>query len=343
MDPLAVDLAPLAAVLDGPGVAVAHAADQDLEVLEQACGTIPRELFDTQLAGGFLGHTSPSLGTLVSKVLGTHLPKGDRLTDWTRRLLSDAQRRYAASDVAHLLELHGVIVERLTASGRLQWAEEECKAMRARRRGPPDPDTAWWRVKDARTLRGTSRGVAQAVAAWRERRAAATDQPLRFVLSDLAVTTIAHHPPSTIEELRELRGVDGRHLRDGTGNDILRAVREGLELPADALRTPPTDDVDRHLRPAVTLASAWASQLAGDLRIDPGLLATRADLTAFVRGDAGARLRTGWRHDLVGAPLQRLVAGEAALAFVGKGKLTIEERSGRPYPLDVRPLPPDDG
>jgi ribonuclease D len=342
VDALAVDLTPLAAVLDGPGVGVAHAADQDLEVLEQACGTIPRHLFDTQLAGGFLGHTSPSLGTLVSKVLGTHLPKGDRLTDWTRRPLTDAQRHYAASDVAHLLDLHRVIVERLTASGRLQWAEQECEALRARRRGSPDPEIAWWRVKDARTLRGTSRGVAQAVAAWRERRAAATDQPVRFVLSDLAITTIAHHPPSTLDDLRELRGVDGRHLRGGAGRDILEAVREGLALSADALRAPPTDDIDRQLRPAVTLASAWASQLASDLRIDAGLLATRADLTAFMRGDAGARLRTGWRHDLVGAPLQRLVDGEAALAFAGKGKLTIEERSGRPYPLDARPLPPDD-
>ena len=343
IDPLAVDIAPLGAVFEGPGVAVAHAADQDLEVLERSCGTIPRRLFDTQLAAGFLGYSSPSLGTLGGKLLGANLPKGDRLTDWTRRPLSDAQRVYAAADVAHLLDMHAVIVERLTASGRLKWAEEECEAMRARRRGNPDPDTAWWRVKDSRTLRGLSRGVAQAVAAWRERHAAATDQPLRFVLSDLAITTIAHHPPSTLEELQELRGVDGRHLRGGMGQEILQVVREGLELPTEALRLPPADDVDRHLRPAVTLASAWASQLSADLRIDNALVATRADLTAFVRGDGDARLCRGWRHDLVGEPLRRLVEGEAALAFAGRGKLSLEERSGRPYPLDARPLPPDDG
>jgi ribonuclease D len=330
-------------VFEGPGVAVAHAADQDLEVLERSCGAIPRRLFDTQVAAGFLGHSSPSLGTLGSKLLGAHLPKGDRLTDWTRRPLSEAQQRYAAADVAHLLDMHRIIVERLTASGRLRWAEEECEALRARRRGNPDPDTAWWRVKDARTLRGLSRGVAQAVGAWRERQAAATDQPLRFVLSDLAVTTIAHHPPSTIEELQELRGIDGRNLRGGAGQVILSAVRAGLALPAEALRLPPADDVDRHLRPAVTLASAWASQLAADLRIDPALLATRSDLTAFVRGDENGRLRRGWRHDLVGEPLRRLVDGEAALAFAGRGKLSLEERSGKPYPLDARPLPPDDG
>jgi len=343
IDPLVVDITPLAAVFRGPGVAVAHAADQDLEVLERSCGAIPRRLFDTQLAAGFLGLSSPSLGTLASKLLGAHLPKGDRLTDWTRRPLSEAQQHYASADVAHLLEMHGLIVDRLTASGRLRWAEEECEALRARRRGNPDPDTTWWRVKDARTLRGLSRGVAQSVAAWRERQAAATDQPLRFVLSDLAVTTIAHHPPSTIDELQELRGVDGRNLRGSAGQGILQAVRDGLALPTEALRLPPADDVDRHLRPAVTLASAWASQLAADLRIDAALLATRSDLTAFVRGDTNARLRRGWRHDLVGEPLRRLVDGEAALAFAGRGKLSLEARSGKPYPLDARPLPPDYG
>ncbi len=41
VDPVAVDVAPLAQVLDGPGVGIFHAAEQDLEVLERACGTVP--------------------------------------------------------------------------------------------------------------------------------------------------------------------------------------------------------------------------------------------------------------------------------------------------------------
>ena len=41
VDPLAVDPAPLARVFGGPGVAVVHAASQDLDVLMAACGVIP--------------------------------------------------------------------------------------------------------------------------------------------------------------------------------------------------------------------------------------------------------------------------------------------------------------
>ena len=36
------------------------------------------------------------------------------------------------------------------------------------------------------------------------------------------------------------------------------------------------------------------------------------------------------RAQLVGAPLAKLVAGEAALVFDGNGGLLLEERSGKP-------------
>src|SRR5207302_8671577 len=69
VDPQEVDVSPLARVLQGPGTMVAHAADQDLEVLERACGVLPGRLFDTQVAAGFLGRGSASLAALVALYL----------------------------------------------------------------------------------------------------------------------------------------------------------------------------------------------------------------------------------------------------------------------------------
>src|SRR4029077_1518599 len=74
VDALAVDLAPFARVLEGPGTAVMHAARQDMEVLERSCGTIPSRLIDTQLVAGFLGYTSPSLATLLERELKLKVP-----------------------------------------------------------------------------------------------------------------------------------------------------------------------------------------------------------------------------------------------------------------------------
>ena len=221
VDALAVDLHPFAKVLDGPGLAVMHAARQDMEVMERSCGTIPSRLIDTQLAAGFLGYTSPSLSTLLERELQVKAPKADRLTDWLRRPLGDAQLTYAAADVAHLLELHDILMQRVEAKGRTEWVEAACEELRTESRGPRDPDDAWRRIKEIRHLRDSSLAIAQAVAAWREQRAIDTDQTPRFVLSDLGVVGVAAAAPTTVEELRSLRGVDGRNLRGGMAEELL--------------------------------------------------------------------------------------------------------------------------
>jgi ribonuclease D len=334
VDPLELDLEPLAKVITGNAVVVAHAAEQDLEVLERSCGAVPRELFDTQVAAGFLGFSTPSLGTLVADLLGIKLPKADRLTDWTRRPLSATQKTYAAADVAHLLEMQSVIRERLHAMGRWEWARQECALMLSRRT-PNDPTVAWWRMKDARGLRGRTRGVAQAVAEWREREAMRRDLPARFVLSDMAMASLVHRAPTTKEDLTEIRGLDARSLRPAAVESLLAAVGRGIELPASDIRTPPTDDLTRELRPAVALVASWVAQLARTVRIDATLLATRSDIAAFLRGDPDARLANGWRNHLIGGPIRRLVEGEAALAFAGDGQLVLEERSYRTVPVEI--------
>ena len=326
VDSTVVDLSSFASVLQSDATIVMHSSVQDLEVLLRACGVLPRHLFDTQLAAGFAGFNGPSLATLVHGVVGLRLPKGDRLADWLRRPLSDDQLSYAAADVEHLLELHRWLVDRLERDGRLDWAEDECAQVLARAAAPRDPDEAWWRVKEARQLRGKAVGVAQALAAWRERRAAGINQPVRFVLPDLALVGIAQRPPKTVDELCRVRGLDERHLRGPQADAIMATIDEGLRLERHEIRLPPTGDVDRELRPAVTLVTAWISQLSRQLGIDTMLLATRNDVEALLRGDEHARLSQGWRADVVGQDIRRLVEGRAALSFDGHGGLVLEER-----------------
>jgi ribonuclease D len=318
VDPLTVDVAPLGELLAGGGCMVAHAADQDLSILERACGCAPSQLFDTQVAAGFIGMGTPSLAAVVEKLLGTRLTKGDRLTDWTRRPLRPEQRVYAAADVEYLLALHDELVERLTAIGRLEWATDECEERRQRIRQRPEPDTAWWRIKGARQLRGSGRGVAQKVAAWREQTAEGLDVPARFVLSDLALAGIVQRPPRSREDLAGIRGIDGR-LRDNTAKELIAAVNAGMELPSSELRLPESDRIDRSLAPAVTVLGAWLAQRASELDLDPALLATRAELTQMLQ-DRPSRLATGWRADLVGEPLRRLLQGDAALVLRDGGR-----------------------
>ena len=330
IDPLATDVGPLAEVFEAGGLMVAHAAGQDLEVLEHCCGTVPERIFDTQIAAGFLGLGTPALSSLYESEIGWRPPKADRLTDWLVRPLKASQLDYAAGDVKHLLEIHDRLAARLDEMGRRAWAQAEFELLLERGRRGQKPEDAWSRLKEVRHLRRRDLPVVRSVAMWRELRAARIDQPVRHVLSDVVVVSIAQAAPRTTEELAAVRGVGGGLARGRLGPAILKAVADGL---ASDWRPPPrrtarSDAADR-LRPAVGLVTSWVSQLARDRMIEPSLLATRADIEALIRGDADARLARGWRSEMVGEPLRRLVAGEAALAF-DNGQLVLEERSRRP-------------
>jgi ribonuclease D len=63
------------------------------------------------------------------------------------------------------------------------------------------------------------------------------------------------------------------------------------------------------------LISAWISQVAKTEKIDTSTLATRADLIALLSDDPDARLAHGWRNELLGEGIRRLLAGQAALTF----------------------------
>ena len=274
--------------------------------------------------------STPSLASLYERFLGVRVGKGDRLTDWLQRPLTEDQLNYAATDVVHLLEIHSMLTEDLLGRGRLQWAMDECENQRARSRGQREPQEAYRRIKEARQLRGKAKSVVQAVAAWRERRAAELDIPVRYVLSDIAVLGIAQRPPRSRRDLEKIRGFD-RGIREDVASQLIDVVGRALDDPTPQ----PTEAIvsttlDRDLRPAVALISAWISQMSRDLEIDGTLLATRGDLEALLGDAPDARLSVGWRAELVGDPIRRLVSGDVAVAFAGNGELVVEERSHRP-------------
>lgn len=321
VDPLAVDPRGLAPLLRSDSLAVLHASQQDLEVLQYAVGCVPSRMFDTQLAAGFIGYSTPSLANLVQSRLKVTLSKGDRLTDWMRRPLTKSQSEYARSDVAYLEQLHDSITGRLGELGRTRWVEEACEEMRLRPWGESNPDDAWLRIKDARALKGPARGAAQALAAWRERRAMATNVPLRRVMSDIALIGIAQALPTSTESLAHARGVDERYLGGSLSREILAAVRDGRERVVE-VESNGHDPLEKRLRPAVTLVTAWIGELAHQHEIDPMLVATNRDIVALLAG-GDSRLAHGWRRELVGHDIERLLNGETGLSFDRDGRLRL--------------------
>jgi ribonuclease D len=317
VDPFACDVRALADVLRSPSTMVTHAGASDLPILDRAIGARPAGLFDTQLAAGFVGLGSPSLGSLVSVLLGVRLDKSEQLADWSARPMKDSLRHYAAADVQHLLPLTVELQHRLTELGRERWAATECELLRSSAPRTSDPDTAWWRVKGASSMRGEKARVAQVLAGWRERRAQQLDVPTRQVLSDFAIVAAANRPPRSVPDFLGLRGVN--RVSSATAKEILEVVEHGRAMDNGALRRPLKFDDVPDLDAAVSLLVAWVAELASAERLDRQLLATRDDIKALVHGRP-SRLDDGWRAALAGDGLHRLLEGKAVIRLADGGR-----------------------
>lgn len=320
IDPLDLDTSWMTELFESDSLCVLHAAQQDMDVLAQSVGAIPSRIYDTQIAASFLGYSQPSLASLLQSFLKVTVAKNDRLSDWLQRPLTNDQLSYAASDVRYLPQLHQMISERLESMGRTAWAEESFEELRTRPTGPGDVSQAWLRIKDVRSLRGRSRWVARSVAAWRETRAMSMDLPPRHVLSDIAILGLAQRPPRTRQEMAKVRGVDSRHLSGRHGDDLWDSVQKGLaDAESGELHFPASDsdEIDKSMRSAVTLVSAWITELARQSQLDPALLGTRRDILELLSKSPSARLGQGWRADIVGRDIEDLVNGRKALTFSG--------------------------
>ena len=128
IDPLAVrDVGPFwEVVLDPAMQVVMHASGEDLRICMLRTGSLPRRVFDVQVAAGLVGYNYPlSLVNLVGQVKGVSLSGSETRTDWRHRPLTGAQVRYALDDVRHLLDLADQFTERLVQLGRTEWANAE--------------------------------------------------------------------------------------------------------------------------------------------------------------------------------------------------------------------------
>jgi len=329
IDPLKVDLRGLSRLLNSQVLIVMHAASQDLEVFQHACGAVPNRLFDTQVAAGFLGMSTPSLSALYEKQLGILIKKESRLTDWMARPLSNSQLEYAANDVRYLLQVYDQISAELEDRGRAAWVEAECSILLEKEKKRRVPEEAWKKIKEGKNLRGNAQNNIRALAAWRERKAAKLNIPVRYVFPDIALVAIAQQEPKNLNSLEAIRGVETRHLKNTFPKEIFTELASAKELKPLPKKEKQDRDKSKDLRAGVTLVSAWIAQAARQLDLDPTILGTRSDIEALVRGDSDARMSKGWRNEIVGESVKELLKGEAALAFDGDAGLVLESRKKR--------------
>ena len=171
---------------------VLHSGRQDFEVIYQAAGRLPDNVFDTQVAAALLGF-QPQIGYagLVKELFDIELAKTHTRADWSKRPIADALLNYAAEDVQFLLPARDALIERLERSGRLDWALQDSRDLLDVALYQTDPGAAIQRLKGARNLRGRARAAAAALAAWREQQAIRSNRPRQWIIRDSVLVDLA--------------------------------------------------------------------------------------------------------------------------------------------------------
>lgn len=298
IDPLALtDLSPVGRLLADPAVEkIFHDADYDLRILDRDYGFRARRLFDTRIAAQLAGEPAVGLAALLEKYAGLKLAKEHQKADWSRRPLPAAMLAYAAADTAHLPALRAELRARLTALGRLGWAEEEFVRLEELRwTGAPDRADAFLRVKGAKALAPRQLAALRELHQWREAVGAEQDQATFRIIGNDALLAVAKALPRAPAELGALPGLPTT-LAQRHGAALLDGVRRALALPEHDLprpERPARQPRDAALEARIERLKAARNQVAAQLGLDPGVLCGRSTLEAVARAQPVPSDRAG--------------------------------------------------
>ena len=156
LDPLEdVDVGPIAELVGDPAVQlVMHAPAGDLLLFATRYGVRATNVFDTQLAAGFVGYgISMAYDRLVERALSVTLTHNETFSDWSRRPLTEAQIAYAADDVRYLFGAR----RRARRSASTRWAGAPGPRTRSRAATARPPRSS--PIRSARTSRSPAAGA----------------------------------------------------------------------------------------------------------------------------------------------------------------------------------------
>jgi ribonuclease D len=110
--------------------------------------------------------------------------------------------------------------------------------------------------------------------------------------------------------------------------ELLAAVERGRDAP-DAPDLPDVEQGDQSDAPLVALGQALVRQRAMEAKVAVDLVSTQSDISAVVaalrrnNGEPDVRTLQGWRRELVGNELVKLLTGECVVRVVDR-RLTVE-------------------
>ena len=318
IDPLVkgINLQPFFDLMDNPNVLkVFHAGRQDIEILYLMHHKIPTPIFDTQIAAQVCGYgESVGYESLVNSLLGKELDKSCRFTNWENRPLDKRQIEYAISDVTHLVPIYQKIQEMLQVSKRENWVKEEFEHLTNPKIYEVDPYAAWQKIRH-RSHNARFLTILRELAAWRESRAQRTDVNRRSIIQDECMLNIAAICPTSVEEMRQIRGIR-KDVSDGKlGREMLEVLEFAKNIPeSEYVKLPKDEKVPYYAAALLEILKMLLKIKSAEHGVAAKLIASEEDLLHLAKNKDNPLLK-GWRYDVFGCDAIGFCEGRLCLGF----------------------------
>jgi ribonuclease D len=304
-------------ILKNPNIVkVFHAGRQDIEILYDIFAFIPDNIFDTQIAAAVLGHGEQvGYGYLVEKIIGKTVDKSNRYSDWSRRPLREKDLEYALKDVTYLTKIYDYMLDELQKLGRASWIEDEIKNLCDEKIYRPDLRQLWLKLKQKSGSK-KYQSILRELAELRELEAMKCNRPRSFILKDETLYSIASSEPKNASELKNIRGLHENICKGPLGRKILAAVSDGIKN-MDTVPTyqKPVKLSDQTLQ-IIDVLKMVLKLSAQENKITPRLIASQDDLQNIATdGLASTRIKEGWRYDIFGQKVEKLLDGRLHISL----------------------------
>jgi ribonuclease D len=299
------DLRALGELIANPNVTkILHDAQQDLTILQNACGHItPKNIFDTQLGYKFCSTVSSiSLQKLLESTMSISLAKTETVTNWLKRPLSDKQIEYAKLDVKYLTKVMEIIKQKVEENNTSEWMNEEMKKYDSPELYTTIPVQKYYKkIKGYNRLNRQQLSALKDLTAWREESAATHNCTRNSILSNHVLLDIARHTPMAIEDLRRINDIKHSIVKR-YGETILEVIKSAIDKPED--------EYPKHAR-HTPLSSSQKSKLSrkfdaikkyAEIRhIDYGVVTSKKTLQHFLffNDNHDSPLEEGWRKEFL--------------------------------------------
>lgn len=285
VDPLAgLDLSHFLTVLSRIRL-ILHSAEFDLRLLRNSFNFRPQaEVFDTMLGAQLLGFRKISLADMVKVYFDVKMTKKGQRSDWSRRPLEPGQLAYAVKDTRYLEPMAERQYARLKELGREDWHRQSCERMVASTlsNSERDPDEVW-RIKGHSKLKPRQLAFLRELWRWREKEAAQVDRPPFMIIGNQQLLHLATWAAAR-ENSRPLNFPKlPRHFTGDRLRRLKQTIRRAQDLEPQKWPQPRAGRIPEPAGPAFEQLRSECARIAGELDIDPTLIANRRTLEIVSR------------------------------------------------------------